>query len=412
MNILQAFMFSFEALRERRLRTSLTTLMVVMGASLIVSLNGTGNGFMTFVNEQFSSLGANVLILSPRSESIEMNTALADEIARFKGVEEVIPYIQQISTVVSRGKEQTSIVVGVDQSKLRLLFPTLSLKVGTLVSESDSIGIVLGSEVARLSEEREAFAGLSQTVKIKYQTYEGQNPQIVQRSFVVRGILDYIGSGVVPVDQMVFISTRAADNLFNRGGNFDGFYVVTENPELNEEVRRRLQERYGGDLVIISPQVIADMIQQISGGVYLFIRIVAMVSLLVASIGIITTLQTSVMERVREIGLLKALGFNKRLILVLFLCEAMTIGIIGGSIGVLLGMGLSHGMSVLLGRSLQIRAPTSGGRSVFSLHIVPAFDPWNLLSTWVLCVVLSMISGFYPSWRASRLDPVVALRHE
>jgi len=386
--------------------------MVVMGASLIVSLNGTGNGFMNFVNEQFSSLGANVLILSPRSESIEMNTALADEIARFKGVEEVIPYIQQISTVVSRGKEQTSIVVGVDQSKLRLLFPTLSLKVGTLVSESDSIGIVLGSEVARLSEEREAFAGLSQTVKIKYQTYEGQNPQIVQRSFVVRGILDYIGSGVVPVDQMVFISTRAADNLFNRGGNFDGFYVVTENPELNEEVRRRLQERYGGDLVIISPQVIADMIQQISGGVYLFIRIVAMVSLLVASIGIITTLQTSVMERVREIGLLKALGFNKRLILVLFLCEAMTIGIIGGSIGVLLGMGLSHGMSVLLGRSLQIRAPTSGGRSVFSLHIVPAFDPWNLLSTWVLCVVLSMISGFYPSWRASRLDPVVALRHE
>jgi len=412
MNILQAFMFSFEALRERRLRTSLTTLMVVMGASLIVSLNGTGNGFRNFVNEQFSSLGANVLILSPRSESIEMNTALADEIARFKGVEEVIPYIQQISTVVSRGEEQTSIVVGVDQSKLRLLFPTLSLKVGTLVSESDSIGIVLGSEVARLSEEREAFAGLSQTVKIKYQTYEGQNPQIVQRSFVVRGILDYIGSGVVPVDQMVFISTRAADNLFNRGGNFDGFYVITENPELNEEVRRRLQERYGGDLVIISPQVIADMIQQISGGVYLFIRIVAMVSLLVASIGIITTLQTSVMERVREIGLLKALGFNKRLILVLFLCEAMTIGIIGGSIGVLLGMGLSHGMSVLLGRSLQIRAPTSGGRRVFSLHIVPAFDPWNLLSTWVLCVVLSMISGFYPSWRASRLDPVVALRHE
>ncbi|KYH39706.1 MAG: ABC transporter permease [Candidatus Bathyarchaeota archaeon B26-2] len=386
--------------------------MVVMGASLIVSLNGTGNGFRNFVNEQFSSLGANVLILSPRSESIEMNTALADEIARFKGVEEVIPYIQQISTVVSRGEEQTSIVVGVDQSKLRLLFPTLSLKVGTLVSESDSIGIVLGSEVARLSEEREAFAGLSQTVKIKYQTYEGQNPQIVQRSFVVRGILDYIGSGVVPVDQMVFISTRAADNLFNRGGNFDGFYVITENPELNEEVRRRLQERYGGDLVIISPQVIADMIQQISGGVYLFIRIVAMVSLLVASIGIITTLQTSVMERVREIGLLKALGFNKRLILVLFLCEAMTIGIIGGSIGVLLGMGLSHGMSVLLGRSLQIRAPTSGGRRVFSLHIVPAFDPWNLLSTWVLCVVLSMISGFYPSWRASRLDPVVALRHE
>jgi len=355
--------------------------MVVMGASLIVSLNGTGNGFKNFVEDQFSSLGANVLILSPRSESVTMDKALADEIARIEGVEEVIPYIQHISTIVSRGEEQTSVVVGVDQSKLNLLFPTLSLKAG-------------------------------QTVKIKYQTYVGQNPVVVQKSFVVRGILEYVGSGVVPVDQMVFISTRAADNLFNRGGLFDGFYVVTESPELNEEVRRRLQERYGGDLVIISPQVIADMIQQITGGLHLFISVVAMVSLLVASVGIITTLQTSVMERIKEIGLLKALGFNRRLILALFLCEATAIGIIGGGLGVLLGVGLSFGMSTLLGRSLHIRATTYGGHRTFSLHIVPAFEPWNLLYTWILCIVLSMISGFYPSWRASRLDPVVALRHE
>ena len=412
MNVIQIFKFSLEALGERRLRAGLTTIMVVMGASLIVSLNGTGNGFKNFVEDQFSSLGANVLILSPRSESVTMDKALADEIAKIEGVEEVIPYIQHISTIVSGGEEQTSVVVGVDQSKLNLLFPTLSLKAGAFVSESDSIGVVLGNELARSSRGDGAFATLGQTVKIKYQTYVGQNPIVVQKSFVVRGILEYVGSGVVPVDQMVFISTRAADNLFNRGGLFDGFYVVTESPELNEEVRRRLQERYGGDLVIISPQVIADMIQQITGGLHLFISIVAMVSLLVASVGIITTLQTSVMERIREIGLLKALGFNRRLILTLFLCEATAIGIIGGGLGVLLGVGLSFGMSNLLGRSLQIRAPTYGGHRVFSLPIVPAFEPWNLLSTWILCVVLSMISGFYPSWRASRLDPVVALRHE
>lgn len=412
MNVIQIFKFSLEALGERRLRAGLTTIMVVMGASLIVSLNGTGNGFKNFVEDQFSSLGANVLILSPRSESVTMDKALADEIAKIEGVEEVIPYIQHISTIVSGGEEQTSVVVGVDQSKLNLLFPTLSLKAGAFVSESDSIGVVLGNELARSSRGDGAFATLGQTVKIKYQTYVGQNPIVVQKSFVVRGILEYVGSGVVPVDQMVFISTRAADNLFNRGGLFDGFYVVTESPELNEEVRRRLQERYGGDLVIISPQVIADMIQQITGGLSLFISIVAMVSLLVASVGIITTLQTSVMERIREIGLLKALGFNRRLILTLFLCEATAIGIIGGGLGVLLGVGLSFGMSNLLGRSLQIRAPTYGGHRAFLLPIVPAFEPWNLLSTWILCVVLSMISGFYPSWRASRLDPVVALRHE
>ncbi|MGD8506246.1 MAG: ABC transporter permease [Candidatus Bathyarchaeota archaeon] len=412
MNILQLFSLSFEALKERRLRAGLTTLMVIMGASLIVALNGTGNGFTAFVNSQFSSLGANVLILSPRGEGIEMDVVLADEIAKFSGVEEVIPYIQQISSIVSRGEEQTSIVVGVEQSKLPLLFPTLSFEVGTFVSESDNIGIILGNEVARSYEQDRTFAGLGQTVRIFYQTYEDQRPVIVQRSFVVRGILDYIGSGVVPVDQMVFISTSAANNLFERGGKFDGIYVVTENPDVNEDIRQQLQDVYGSDVIIISPQMIANMIQQISGGVYLFINVVAMVSLLVASVGIITTIQTSVMERVREIGLLKALGFNKRLILSLFLSEAMIIGILGGAIGVVLGMGLSHGMSIFLGRSLQIGSqPVDGGRP-FTLQLVPVFDLWNLLFTGILCVALSMLSGFYPSWRASQLNPVVALRHE
>lgn len=412
MNTFQLFSLSFEALKERRLRTGLTTLMVVMGASLIVALNGTGNGFTAFVNDQFSSLGANVLILSPRGENIEMDAALVDKIARFRGVEDVIPYVQQISSIVSGGKEQTSIVVGVEQSKLPLLFPTISFEVGRFVSESDSLGIILGNEVVRSSDQIRTFADLGQTVKIKYQAYEGQKPVIVQRSFIVRGILDYIGSGVVPVDQMVFISTSAADNLFDRGGDFDGIYVVTENPEMNEEARQRIQETYGSDLIIISPQLIANMIQQISGGIYLFINVVAMVSLLVASVGIITTLQTSVMERIKEIGLLKALGFNKRLILGLFLCEAMIIGIIGGSIGVALGMGLSHGMSVLLGKSLRIGSFTAAEGRSFTLQLIPAFDPGNLLFTWVLCLVLSMISGFYPSWRASQLNPAVALRHE
>jgi len=410
MNIIQIFMFSFEALRERRIRSSLTTLMVIMGASLIVSLNGAGNGFRNFVDEQFSSLGANVLILSPRSENLEMDLDLAREMEKIEGVKEVIPYIQQISVIVSRGEEQKSVVVGVDQSKLPLLFPTISFEAGTFVSETDSIGIILGNEVARSSGGDRFFADLGQTVKIRYQTYQGQKPVTYERSFVVRGILKYIGSGVVPIDQMVFISTSAANNFFDRGGDYDGFYVITESPEINERVRKVLQEKYGDDLIIISPQVIANMIHKISGGIYIFIRIVAMVSLLVASVGIITTLQTSVMERIKEIGLLKALGFTQRLILLLFLCEAMIIGILGGSIGVLFGMALSYGMSALLGRSLHFESIT-GSRTLI-LHITPAFDIWNIVSTWFLCVILSIISGLYPSWRASRLDPVVALRYE
>jgi len=408
MNTGQLLSLSFEALKERRVRTALTSLMVVMGASLIVSLNGVGNGFTNFVNDQFSTLGANVLILSPRGESIHMNTQLADKIANFQGVDEVILYIQQISSVtVSQGESQTCVVVGVEQSKLPLLFPTISFEVGAFASESDKIGIVVGNEVARFSGREGELVSLGQTVKIAYQSFEDQKPVQFQRTFIVRGVLKYIGSGIVPADQMVFISTAAADSLFDRGGELDGFYVITENPDLNDKVRKELVDTYGSDLIVISPQMIANTIQQITNGIYLFINVVAMVSLLVASVGIITTIQTSMMERIKEIGLLKALGFNKLLILELFLYEAAIIGILGGSIGVALGMGLSYGMSALLARGFQI-SNVSG----FSLQIVPAFNVQSLVLTWLLCVVLSLISGFYPSWRASRLHPVEALRHE
>ncbi|MCD6088753.1 ABC transporter permease [Candidatus Bathyarchaeota archaeon] len=409
MNVIEIFIFSFEALKERHVRAILTTLMVVMGASLIVALNGTGNGFRDFVNNQFSNLGANVLIISPRGD-IDINEALADEISKIEGVEDVLLFVQQTALVTSRGETQTSIVVGIDQSKLPLIFPTISFQSGTFVSETDNVGIILGNELSRSSSGDEAFVTIGQTVKISYKKYVNQQPTIFERVFIVRGILNYVGSGVIPIDQMAFISTSAAKRFFDRK-NYDGLYVITRDPNLNEEVMKRIRRIYGNELTIISPQVISNVIYKISGGISLFIRIVAMVSLLVASVGIITTLQTSVMERVREIGLLKALGFTNRLVLAVFLCEATIIGIVGGGIGAVFGMALSYGMSWVLGRSLNIELSSNGG-NLLNIEIVPTFDVWNIVSTWILCIVLSMISGFYPSWRASRLNPVEALRRE
>jgi len=409
MNVIEIFIFSFEALKERHVRATLTTLMVVMGASLIVALNGTGNGFRDFVNNQFSNLGANVLIISPRGD-IDINEALADEISKIEGVEDVLLFVQQTALVTSRGETQTSIVVGIDQSRLPLIFPTISFQSGTFVSETDNVGIILGNELSRSSGGDKAFVTVGQTVKVSYKKYVNQQPTIFERVFIVRGILNYVGSGVIPIDQMAFISTSAAKRFFDRK-NYDGLYVITRDPNLNEEVMKRIRRIYENELTIISPQVISNVIYKISGGISLFIRIVAMVSLLVASVGIITTLQTSVMERVREIGLLKALGFTNRLVLAVFLCEATIIGIVGGGIGAVFGMALSYGMSWVLGRSLNIELSSNGG-NLLNIEIVPTFDVWNIVSTWILCIVLSMISGFYPSWRASRLNPVEALRRE
>ncbi|UCH37673.1 MAG: ABC transporter permease, partial [Candidatus Bathyarchaeota archaeon] len=282
MNLPQLFSVSFEALKERRFRSILTILMVIIGASLIVALEGTGNGFTVFINDQFASLGANVLILQPRGQSVEADKAMVDTITKFVGVIDTVPYIQQVLPVTSKGKTQTTIVVGMEQSKLQLLLPTLSIDQGQFVASTDNIGILFGSEVAQTSEGIDPFVNLGQTVSLTYQQYEGDRPVISKKTFNVRGILQTVGSGIVPVDQMVFISTSTANTFFDRNNNYDGIYVVNDNSELNNNVQQQIRDRYGNDVTLVSPQTIANVIDQIKSGVYFFISIVAYVSLLVA----------------------------------------------------------------------------------------------------------------------------------
>jgi len=201
----------------------------------------------------------------------------------------------------------------------------------------------------------------------------------------------------VPLDQIAFISLSSAKSFFNRHDVYDGIYVITEDPSLNDVVRARLQARY--NVNVLSPKSIADAIQRISSAISLFVDSIAAVSLLVASVGIITTLWTSMIERIREIGILKAIGFSNGKIMRLFLNEAIIIGVVGGTLGLVFGVGLAYIMKTFF-------------RGDFFVTITPMFTPQNFLSTWLLCLILSMVSGFYPAWRASQLDPVTSLRHE
>ena len=387
---------SYEALKERKLRTTLTILMVIMGGSLLVAVNGISTGALTYIDEQFAALGANLLAVTPRGEDVEIDDRFVSDIAQWDGVMDVVPFIQQVVTITSHGESQSVVAVGLDQSKLNLIFPTLSLEEGTLVSPSDKMGILLGNQIVYSSKRATPFTGLGQVVKLTYvRTVEGRQVYY-EKSFSVRGILKYLGSGFIPVDQTAFISLSAARSFFNRHGGYDGVYVITEDPSLNEEIRDRLRELY--NVNVLSPKSIADMIMRISSAVSFFVDNIAAVSLLVASVGIVTTLWTSMMERIREIGILKAIGFSNEKILRLFLNEAIIIGLTGGTLGLFTGVGLAYVIKSFF-------------RGEFA-PITPIFTIPSLIGAWILCVVLSMISGFYPAWRASRLDPVASLRYE
>ncbi len=388
---------SFEALTERKMRATLTILMVVIGSSLIVAVDGISTGTVTFINKEFENIGANLLIISPRSSDTPLDKYFVDDVKKIDGVLDVAPFYQQVAIITARGETHSLVIMGIEQDKLPLIFPTIKLREGNFVSETDSIGIILGYEIAIGNDPENPFAIPGQTVRVQFsKTIQGESV-VFKKSFVVRGVLDYLGSGIVPADQMGFISLRAAEKFFQRGDSYDGVYVITKDTKYNDQVMEAIRAKY--NVNIISPKTIIDVIIRVENAVTFFTNNIAAVSLLVAAVGIITTLWTSVLERVREIGILKAIGYKESYILLLFLNEALMIGIIGGILGIIGGVTLAN----LL-------------RYMFSSEVVkyvqPLFLPEHFIKAFGLSVILSIVAGFYPSWRASKLDPVIAIRHE
>ncbi|MHA2293324.1 MAG: ABC transporter permease [Candidatus Hodarchaeales archaeon] len=400
-------MMSWQALTDRKLRSTLTITMVLIGSALVIAVNGMSRGTVVYIDSQLSILNPNILVTTPRSSDLELTSIDVDEISRFTGVSQVIPFIQGGILISSSQDELSSVVVGIENTKLPLIFPTFDLYSGEIVSETDSFGIILGNDIVRPYEQI-PFAKSGDIVKLQYQKYEGRTITNEKKTFFVRGVMEYIGSSglMIPIDDMCFISLQEADNFFDRKGAFDGLYVITEEESLNTLVRDQINDKY--DVSILNPKSIIDVVNSISNAVANFVNNIAVVSLGVAAVGIITTLYTSMMERTKEIGTLKALGYTKRQILALFLNEALIIGIIGGTIGLFLGIGLGY----LMNEFVSSGGGEGNGGGGEAWRMIPIFEPHIFVFTWVLSVVLSMAAGFYPAWRAAELDPVVALRKE
>jgi putative ABC transport system permease protein len=206
-----------------------------------------------------------------------------------------------------------------------------------------------------------------------------------------------LGSG--GLDSEVFIATSAANALFEKGGKYSGIYLLTKSPQLNDQVESRIKKIYADNIGVVSPKTIAQTVQQVLGSFTSFITSIAAISMLVGGVGIVTTLYTSVMERTREIGLLKALGFRNEVVMLTFLSESALIGVIGGAIGILAGIG---------GAQVLTQVLPFGPTGSFT----PIILPTDVATVFSLSLVLSVVAGLYPAWRAARLDPIVALRKE
>jgi len=150
----------------------------------------------------------------------------------------------------------------------------------------------------------------------------------------------------------------------------------------------------------ISTQALADNVQRTLGMVKTVLASIAAISLLVGTVGMMNTMYTAVLERIREIGILKSVGAKDRQVLGIFLIDSGLMGFAGGILGIAIGVGASFVGTLALGRLLGVTS------------FAPVFVPWLLLGVAALSFVLGSLAGAWPAWHASRIDPVEALRSQ
>jgi putative ABC transport system permease protein len=408
-------MLARDALTERKTRSALTILMVLVGGGLMVALNAMSAGNTAFINKQLNSLAPNIMFVSSGQHgfhgttgppTIVINSQIVNRIKSLPFVQEIVPEYRGTIQLNAQGNIQSASVTAMDPSKLYMIDPNLQLVPGSIIKSSDPTAMVVGNTVAYPPGDPTPFLSVGQTVKATY-SYSNPTtgrPVTASKTFVVSAVLEPSGNN--SIDQGVFINEIEGNQFLEKAGKYDNLVVAARSPDYVDTVQQEITNVYGSNnLGVITPTAILQTRQQFQSGTAAFTLDIAFIALLVGAVGIITTLYTSVNERVKEIGTMKAIGAKPIFILALFLSEAVLIGLFGATSGILTGIGMAY---VLTGMSPHSYSGGGGGTTPASVS--PIFVPSDLLHVWALSLLLSLGAGIIPAWKASRLSPLEALR--
>jgi putative ABC transport system permease protein len=214
-----------------------------------------------------------------------------------------------------------------------------------------------------------------------------------------------------PIDVGVYVPLETAKEFF---GTDEVRTIIVQLTASDDQVIAQtsdeIEAAFGNQIQVITPKSVLDAISSVLGTIELFVSSITAISLVVAGVGIMNTMLTSLMERVREIGILKALGMQKRTVLGIFLNEALIIGLLGSVFGILTGSALALSIDQL---GLLENFTTGTYNTVLGeISISPVFDISLFVYSFIFGILISVIFGLYPAWRAAKMDPVEALRNE
>jgi len=412
------FSMAWENMKHRKLRTTLTTLGVVIGVMAIIALASLGEGFRATVTSQIEQFELDVIMVMPggaitRSGMMYLTRDDANNISQIEGVSVATPVMQKMGVTLYNGdKNASTLALGVNFTDFQKVYPNrLVFEHGGLPQPVKNDTIVLGYRVAH-AKTGENFASIGDEITMKVNV--GAWPPIWKNyTFTVAGILAESGGGtLVSVDNVILIPLETAEEIYKT--DYDIIFVKLADRNLAERVAKDIREMFQNQVLALAPSIMIQRAGNILDTVQIFLAAVSSIALLVAGIGIMNIMTVSVMERTREIGILKAVGAKSRSVLVMFLAEAALIGVVGGLVGIPAGYGLAYVLSSGLS-TIRAQPETNPALSLLegtSLTITPVFSLTWTVSAVIFGIVVSVLFGWYPARKAAKMNPVQALRYE
>jgi putative ABC transport system permease protein len=386
---------AWRALMSNKVRSALTMLGVIIGIFSVITLVTIGEGAKSYVTDQIKNLGAgydSFALVAGKDVNAPPNPKFTyADISLFKNR---VPEIRDITAMnmgagdLSYGKKQilSPVVIGVTANNLELMGGKLTAGRFFTQAEVESRRkvAVIGPTIAR------EFFGESSPL--------GERIKMDGDQYLIIGVSEARGSiGPMDMDRRIVLPVTIVKNMF---GNYNimRFNIfpkdVNQIQAVKERVRMVAQRRLGNDdFRFMTQQGILNIVNNVLGALTGFVSGIAAISLLVGGIGIMNIMLVAVNERIREIGVRKAIGAKRRDIILQFLVESMMISLIGGILGIIAGL-------------------TGAFLIMFAIKGTLVIAWWAVVLATVVSAAVGIFFGVYPAMRAAALDPVVALRYE
>ena len=400
MRTLDTLLYALDGVRERKFRFTLNIIGILIGGAAITSLLAITQGVNRDISEQMELLGPTTIAVTRGGFGYGGREFLTlrdlKRVRRIPHVEVATPIISMSATVTIGGRTGIVSIVGIVPEEYLQVIRNIEVAEGRFIRRGDMAAAVLGSNIAQPPGEEEPIADVGSRITVTIKTEEG----IKKATYRVAGILKETGGAfIISPDDVIYISLRAAQQLFDMGNRIHRIAVEADSIENVEYVVEAIEDELGEEVLVISAGFVRETVGRITTSLQVLLGGVAAISLIVAGIGIVNTMTISVMERTREIGILKAVGAKNRDVLLIFLSEAFITGLLGGVLGVLTG--------IFLGQAISSIAQLS-----FGIVLSPYITPTICVTVILFSAVTGVLSGLYPAWRAANLNPVEALRYE